>query len=389
MNPAVRVSQLSKVYKLYRGPRALFRELFLGQEAHHALWALRDVSFDVEPGEAFGVIGDNGAGKSTLLKILTGTTIPTCGTTNLEGRVSALLELGAGFHPEFTGRENIYFSGALLGLTRGEIHKLEPGIIAFSELEEFIDEPVKTYSSGMFLRLGFAVATEFESPILVIDEALAVGDQRFQKKCTDRILEFRRKGKTILFCSHNLYQVKTLCDRAIWLHRGVQRAVGPAGDVVQQYTDFLREASGTPSPESRPSEVCWIESVDITDGQGKPRSEFRSGETIVLEMSAHFTPKFKGTPAIGIGLVRNDGVIIYVVSSSMEGQHLKPVGGGRYTARLVFPEINLLSGTYGFNLGITDEENLQSYATQERGNSFRIISPGPDFGLVRIEHYWD
>ena len=181
MRPAVRVSQLSKVYKLYWGPRSLFREMLLRVPSHQPFWALREISFEVGEGEAFGIIGENGAGKTTLLQILAGATSPTSGSVNLEGKASALLELTAGFHPDFTGRQNIYFNGALAGLNRDQIRESESEIIAFSELREFIDKPVKTYSSGMYVRLGFALATGFDPSILVIDEALAVGDQRFQK----------------------------------------------------------------------------------------------------------------------------------------------------------------------------------------------------------------
>ena len=210
MRAAIRVSGLSKIYKLYWGPRSLFKEMFFRIPSHHALWALRDIDLEISEGEAFGLIGRNGAGKSTLLKILTGTAFPTSGSMEIQGRVSALLELGAGFHPDFSGRENIFFNGALLGYSHEEIRQREQEIIEFSELEEFIDRPIKTYSSGMYVRLGFAVVTGFDPSILIIDEALAVGDQSFQKKCTDRILHFKQVGKTILFCSHNLYQVKTL-----------------------------------------------------------------------------------------------------------------------------------------------------------------------------------
>ena len=283
MNPLIRVCALSKVYKFYWGPRSLFKEMFLRIPAHHALWALKDISLEIEEGEAFGLVGRNGAGKSTLLKILTGTAYPTSGSVNIRGKISALLELGAGFHPEFSGRDNIYFNGALTGHSRREIERREQEIIEFSELEEFIDKPVKTYSTGMYVRLGFAVATGFDAAILIIDEALAVGDQSFQKKCTDRILGLKQAGKTILFCSHNLYQVKTLCDRALWLNRGMSQGLGPAAEIVDRFTDYLREDQRVPpegdrsevattqanAPDRTSREVCWIERVRLLDQESR------------------------------------------------------------------------------------------------------------------------
>lgn len=404
MSEVVRASHLSKIYKVYFGPRALLREILFGKSAHHSIPALQDVSFSVSSGESFGIVGDNGAGKSTLLKILTGTAVPTSGEVNIQGKVSALLELGAGFHPEFSGLENIQFNGALMGLSRSEIEARKKEIIAFSELEEFIDNPVKTYSSGMYLRLGFAVATGFDPSVLIIDEALAVGDQRFQKKCTDRILDFKRRGKTILFCSHNLYQVRTLCDRAIWLQRGAVASSGQASRVTDQYTDYLRmdrndsasnglhvnaceegDAKGAP-PEKK---LCWIEKSVLLDESGSSRNLFQAGESFVLEVWAHFDPAFQGTPGIGVSVIRNDEVVIYTTSNTMEGIALKLLEPGRYFARIRFPHPSLLSGSYYFNLSATDQNYLQSYDAVLKAQPFTIQHPGPDFGLVRLQHEWE
>jgi len=250
MKYAVSVNNLSKAYRLYSGPRAMLKELLFNIQGHQLFTALHPLSFQIAAGEAFGVIGNNGAGKSTLLKLLAGTCVPTTGDFSIDGNVGALLELGVGFHPDHTGRDNIYFNGAILGLTRKEIDTRIDSIIAFSELEKFIDEPVKTYSSGMYLRLGFSVATGFDFPVLIIDEALAVGDQKFQKKCTDRIIDFKEKGGTILFCSHNLHQVKLLCERALWIHEGENRFLGPARETVEAYQAFLRKNNGSQHSDS-------------------------------------------------------------------------------------------------------------------------------------------
>lgn len=393
MFTSVSVSNLTKVYRHYHGPRAMLKGLVLGRPPQTLIRALEDVSFQVRQGEAFGVVGDNGAGKSTLLKILTGTAVPNQGEVLVEGNVAALLELGVGFHPDFTGRENIYFTGAVMGLAREEVRDREEEIVAFSELSEFIDEPVKTYSSGMYVRLGFAVATGFDFSVLIIDEALAVGDQRFQKKCTDRILGFKKQGKTILFCSHNLYQVRTLCGRALWLHKGRPMALGSASEVVESYNAFTREAP-TPSsvPDSSqntaPGQVCWVEQVELTGEDGKSQSRFRSGETLCLRIVGRFTDAFVGVPALGLSIVRNDEVIVYTTSTSMDGFELQQLPDGCFTATAVFEDCPLLSGRYHFHLYATDQDYLQSYDILEKAASFTISDPGPDVGLVRLPHFW-
>ncbi|HXK58719.1 MAG TPA: ABC transporter ATP-binding protein [Acidobacteriota bacterium] len=391
MSTAVVVNNVSKVYKHYWGPRSLLREILFGIESHSRLWALKDVSFELKEGEAFGVVGNNGAGKSTLLKILTGTAFPTAGEVRVNGRISALLELGAGFHPEFTGRENIYFNGALQGLGRDEVKAREEEIIAFSELSEFVDKPVKTYSSGMFLRLGFAVATGFDPAVLIIDEALAVGDQHFQKKCTDRIMSYRREGKTIVFCSHNLHQVKTLCDRALWLERGAVNAIDISARVVDLYTNELRQ-------ERKPADGHWarplqdslestIERVALLDGRGRQADKFQTGDCLRLDVWAFFSEQFKGIPGIGVSIVRNDGLHVYTTSSTQDKTELLRLGQGHYYASLVFPSIPLLSGKYYVNVVTTDQDNMQAYHIVERAASFIVHNPN-ESGSVRLEHHW-
>jgi lipopolysaccharide transport system ATP-binding protein len=390
MTPAISVSQLSKTYKLYPGPRALFTELIFGKPSHHPLRALQNVDFQVAEGEAFGVVGNNGAGKSTLLKIITGTAFPTSGRTEAKGTVSALLELGAGFHPEFTGRENIYFNGAVMGLSRAQVEDHEKKIVEFSELGSFIDEPVKTYSSGMYLRLGFSVATGFDSSILIIDEALAVGDQRFQKKCTDRIADFRNAGKTILFCSHNLHQVKALCDRAIWLQEGTVKSLGEAVYVVDEYNSWAREpVSENHEPASiGDSDICWIDSVRLLDEEGTQRHHFRSDEGFHLEVEASFSESFEGSPGIGVSLVRSDGVIVYTTSTIMEAIPLTPLEGNRYTAAIAVDSGQLLAGSYYFNVVTTDDRHLQAYSIQEKVETFTVTDQSQEIGIVRLKHRW-
>lgn len=393
MSAVIQVNALSKIYKIYFGPRALLKELILGRRSHHAVHALHQLTFSVSEGECFGVVGDNGAGKSTLLKILTGTAFPTSGSVQVNGSVSSLLELGAGFHPEFTGRENIRFNGTLMGLTPNQINAREEEIITFSGLGTAIDHPVKTYSSGMYVRLGFAVATGFDPDILIIDEALSVGDQYFQKKSTDRITDFKKRGKTILFCSHNLYQIRALCDRTMWLERGSTKLVGNSAEVVDAYTSTLREGANKPQQpaerESQEKQLCWIESARLCSSDSIRPLPVKAGDSLVLEISAHFEPEFKSVPGIAVGIVRNDGVIVYAVASTMESIPLRKLDENRYFARIVFSNLQLMAGHYYFNVGTTDEDNLQGYDIRERVEPFVVSSEGLDYGIVRLEHRWE
>ncbi len=300
MRPAVRAVSLSKFYGMHWSPRGLLRQVITGKETAHRIRALEGVSFRVEAGQALGVVGRNGSGKTTLLKMVSGAAHPSSGRVEVDGRIGALLDLGAGFHPEFSGRENIRFSGALMGLEPDRVRKAEDRIVAFSELREFIDQPMRTYSAGMYVRLGFAVSTGFHPSVLVIDEALAVGDQPFQKKCTDRILSIKKRGAAIVICSHNLYQIKTLCEEAIWLRGGRPQSQGDAVTVVEDYGRYLGQASsprdgGADDAGSDPSLNCRIESLRLQNGSGSGCQSFRTGETLRLEIAAEFASDFRGT----------------------------------------------------------------------------------------------
>src|SRR5437762_11966290 len=239
MEPAVRAVELSKHYDLYPRPIDRALEILTGRPRHTVFPALQDVTFEVERGETVGIIGQNGAGKSTLLKLLCGITRQSSGTLEARGNIASILELGTGFHPEFTGRDNAALNAAVLGLGPAEIKERLPLILDFSELGTFIDRPVKTYSSGMYMRLAFSVAVNVNPDILIIDEALAVGDGHFQKKCIDKIRQFQEQKKTILFCSHALYYISQICRRTLWLDHGSLMRCGPSVDVVHEYETFL------------------------------------------------------------------------------------------------------------------------------------------------------
>ncbi|MBU2652609.1 MAG: ABC transporter ATP-binding protein [Bacteroidetes bacterium] len=393
MKYAVAAENISKVYRLYSGPRAMLREFLFNVRGHQLFTALQLLSFQISAGEAFGIIGNNGAGKSTLLKLLAGTCIPTTGSFTIAGRVGALLELGVGFHPEHTGRDNIYFNGAILGLTRKEIDDRIESIITFSELENFIDEPVKTYSSGMYLRLGFSVATGFDFSILIIDEALAVGDQKFQKKCTDRIIDFKENGGTILFCSHNLHQVKLLCDRALWLHEGKNMFLGPARDAVESYQSFLRKNSEQTAPAAdhkagQGKQICWIEKLSVTDLKGNQVTSIRSGDNLMVEVEAFYGPEFAGEPSLGVILKRSDELVICSTASHEDNAALEKLDENHFRGRLVFENIPLMDGVYSFTAVAIDTYMLQAYDIFDAECTFTVRGASPNPGIVILPHRW-
>ncbi|HEY7862669.1 MAG TPA: ABC transporter ATP-binding protein, partial [Thermoanaerobaculia bacterium] len=293
--PAIEARGLGKVYRLGRRERyQTLRDTLVrvarapwrrrNRDAHGAaetVWALRDVSFRVAPGEVVGVIGSNGAGKSTLLKVLSRITSPSRGEADIRGRVGSLLEVGTGFHQELTGRENIFLNGAILGMRRAEIQRQFSQIVEFAEVEKFIDTPVKHYSSGMYLRLAFAVAAHMETEILLVDEVLAVGDAAFQKKCLGKMGEAAAEGRTVLFVSHNMSAVSGLCSRAIWIHEGRVAADGDVDDVTRAYLATL--ASGSFQHHSRDWDFA-VESVNLRGEDGEARSVFHAGEELCVDV---------------------------------------------------------------------------------------------------------
>jgi lipopolysaccharide transport system ATP-binding protein len=392
---AIELERVAKVYRVYQSSRGILKELFLRRQYHRPFWALRELSVDVAPGVTLGVVGDNGAGKSTLLKLITGTTEPSSGSVRVKGRIASLLELGTGFHPEFTGRENIHFSAVTSGVSRQESREKIDEIIRFAELEDFIDQPIRTYSSGMYMRLGFAVATAFDPDVLVIDEALAVGDHNFQQKCIERIHRFKQDGRNIVFCSHNLFQVRRLCDRAVWLHRGECRASGEAAEVVERYTDFLRQPRDSSSLQQSASAAVEvekdrffsrIESVTLTDLAGRPREEFQTGEGLRLTMRVRFGKGFQ--PNLAVGLVRNDGLICYCTNTGEDKHLLNRLEGETYVSSIEFERLPLLSGRYHFSVATTDERGLQAYEIADAVCPFTVRHGGSDYGLIRLEHRW-
>ncbi len=307
-------------------------------------WALRHASFEVAPGEVFGVIGQNGAGKSTLLKLLSSITAPSEGEIRIRGRIAALIEVGSGFHPELTGRENVFLSGTILGMRRREIAQRLDDIIAFSGVGGFIDEPVKRYSSGMYVRLGFAVAAHLEADVLLVDEVLAVGDAEFQARCLRRIQELRDRGTTIIFISHDLGTVERMCNRAILLQRGAIVAEGDARDVVTRYQRSIAETEiGVPDTVEARDAAVAITALRVSDEQGADRGVTRTGEPVSFELALHVRqPTSRFVCEVKL-FSYDEGRLLFECRTPEEGIDL---GAGDQIVRFDAAALNLLPGAY-------------------------------------------
>jgi lipopolysaccharide transport system ATP-binding protein len=346
-----------------------------GRNEGHTLWALRDVSFRVEPGGTLGLIGPNGAGKTTTLKLLSRITRPTTGRIAVGGRLSSLIELGAGFHPELTGRENIYLNGAILGLKRAELKRKFDEIVAFSELERFIDTPVKRYSSGMYVRLGFAVAAHVEPDVLLVDEVLAVGDSPFRQKCMTRMEALRANGTTLLFVSHNMYQVRRLCDQALLLIQGKAAFLGPTGDAILAYEELTQGSKGHGSDALIQAEDIGgivVTEVGLHNSEGKPTTTFRYDQPV--EVRARYCASDPVIdPIVKMRLVRSDGIVVAMVASRhMADFQWKLTGTGTICAR--FDPIQLATGRYAVEVRIIDSSDSAVLAS---GQSKHFLVHGP------------
>src|SRR5215470_9556574 len=393
---AVKADKVSKTYRLYDSPSDRIKELIFRRPRSRAFHALSDISFELPPGRALGLIGENGAGKSTLLKIVAGTTQPSMGKVWRDGTVASILELGMGFHPEFTGEENARMNAALLGLSGSEIRQRLPLIRDFAELGDFFRRPVRTYSSGMSLRLAFAVATHADADILIVDEALAVGDGYFQKKSIDRITDFQKRGGTLLFCSHALYYVALLCDQAIWLKQGQAAAEGGTLSVVRAYEEFLQakerrlhEAEYHPEPQPvgtngrRPARIT---EVLVHDGSGYPRTRFGARETLAVDM-AFVTEDSTLAFHARVGADREDGVQAFAVDTREEPW--APLTGRRhYRLRLVFPELPIAQGEFRLYVFLGDEKALHLHDMRILKPGFTVVPPDYAVGIVAPRHSW-
>jgi lipopolysaccharide transport system ATP-binding protein len=397
---AVAAKALSKEYRLFPSPGARLREWLTRRPRHRVHRALAGVEFEQLQGKGLAIVGENGAGKSTLLKLIAGVTRPTSGEVSVHGRLAAILELGSGFHPAFTGRQNIRLNAALLGLGEAEIEEREPEIVAWSELGESIDRPVREYSSGMAVRLGFAIATQVDPEILIVDEVLAVGDGYFQKKSIDRMLAFVEAGGTLLFCSHALYLLSEFCEHALWLRGGETAAYGPTGQVVRAYEEYLRARQRAQEATA----VAVSESVDgegSTLGAGGPvqlltvrpldrtgdRPSWKPGETVRYELV--FASDEASRPIhVGALIENDDGLVIASLASAMSGDRRPFSGRRRHHVVLEIAGPPLVKGSYSFTFLLLDDRGLHIYDRRSVRHGLIIDSDHFDSGFLYLYHRW-
>jgi ABC-type polysaccharide/polyol phosphate transport system ATPase subunit len=391
MEIAVRAAELSKHYDVYRRPADRLFEIFTRRRRHEVFPALERVSFEVEKGETIGIIGQNGAGKSTLLKLLCGVTRPTHGTLETRGTIASILELGTGFHPEFSGRDNAALNAAILGLSASEVRDRLPAILEFSELGAFLDRPVKTYSSGMYMRLAFSVAVNVNPDILVIDEALAVGDGHFQKKCVEKIREFQQEGKTILFCSHSLYYISSVCSRALWLDQGRAMRYGPSLDVVHDYETFLRERDREEAVAPDASETATpvrLREIVVCDASGLPRDRFARGEDVHLRLRIE-SDKPEQPVHVLVGIHREaDDLQCFAVGTHADG--LPPLSGrGEYEITVRLLDLPLLRGEYSIIAYVGDEHAITVFDRRDIRPAFSMTGDRFEVGMISVDHRWE
>jgi len=414
MEPVIDIQHVGKKYSLYNRPFDRVKEvLSFGKKSYHdELWALKDISLSMRPGESVGFIGSNGAGKSTLLKLISGISAPSEGVLRVRGRISALMELGAGFNSEFTGRANIYMNCSILGMPKKEIETKVDEIIEFSELGEFIDRPVKIYSSGMFMRLGFSVAINTDPDLLLVDEILAVGDEYFQSKCYEKLKFFREQGKTIIFVSHAVNTIRGLCERAIWLDEGRILADGDSIDVTDRYLNFQRARIGkqmrikqtdtemetgtenglvesseeTPVITRQGTREGEIHKVEILDSDDQPRTVFDFGETIIIRLFFRSNKRVLN-PNIGVSIWRNDNVLSYGSSSAKDGASLDVLPPEGYVDFIV-PGNALMNGEYEVSTGIFCPDDIHPYDFHNRLYRFQVRCRRRDEGVIYVKHHY-
>ena len=357
--PVIKVEGISKSYKINHQTQASYGTLkdnfarilkkpFSGKsdsEKRETFWALKDISFEVKKGEVFGIVGKNGSGKSTMLKILSRIVDPTEGKISMHGRVASMLEVGTGFHPELTGRENIYFNGSMLGMSRQEIKSKFNDIVAFSEIEKFLDTPVKFYSSGMYVRLAFAVAAHLEPDILIIDEVLAVGDAAFQKKCLARILSGAKSGQTILFVSHSMTIVKEVCNRAMYLEKGVAKYIGETEFATEKYMAKNMPAVAETHFAANPKKEAQFIDIKVTNADGGAVEALDVDESWQIHLSYKVKEECEKT-IVAVELLSNEGQPIYMTTDTDYRKKLGSLQPGAYTATINFNHFNLVPGVY-------------------------------------------
>ncbi len=430
--PVIALEGVGKTYKRFAKPSDRFWQsvwpsaLRGGDAKANEFVALAPLNLKVQRGEALGLIGRNGAGKSTLLQMVCGTLNPSSGRAVVNGKIGALLELGAGFNPEFTGRENVYLAAAVMGLSGAETDALYESIVEFSGIREFIDQPVKTYSSGMYVRLAFSIATSANPDILVIDEALSVGDGAFAKKSFERIMQLKAQGTTVLFCSHSMYQVESFCDRAVWLDHGQVQMEGPASEVVAAYTDSLRAEGGDGAVNGASKSATLVAAgLEIAPAEGEVDAlgsalnteavdpapavsgltritgievavdgvSGRELQAVSLQSDVHITVKFESDPAqpcptFATGFALPDGQIFTSAYTLFDGVAIERDAHGRGQATVVFEKLPLMKGRFSVGAYLFDERALHVYDVVLQAATVVVTQPGVHQGFVQLPHRW-
>ncbi len=392
--PAVQVREVSKTFRLHRDRNQTLKAAILHRKRadYEEFWALKDVSLDVPVGTTFGLIGENGSGKSTLLKCMAQILRPDHGSIAITGKVSALLELGAGFHPELSGRENVFLNGSILGLGRKELASRYDDIVEFAGLERFIDTPVKNYSSGMYVRLGFSVAINVEPDVLLVDEVLAVGDEQFQRRCAEKFAEMRAKGRTVVLVSHALGSVRSMCDNAAWLDGGVLRSMGSASEVIDEYLDTVHtdrvdepEGVGTRwgSGEAR------IALIEVLGDDGNPTTNVHTGDRVTFRFHYDASEPISN-PVFGLGIHNVDGVHVTAPNTREAGVLVESIKGTGIVD-LVVDRLMLLPGTYDLSAALADHAALHFYDFRHRAHRFDV-GPGTPHetygGVMSLGGHW-
>jgi len=386
------VDRVSRRFRVYPKAQRTLKDAFVsfGRSSARDVWALRDVSLEIEPGAAVGLVGRNGSGKSTLLRLISSIIKPTSGHLEVGGRVASLLELGAGFHPDFTGRENVYLNGSIHGLSRARVRELMDEIVAFAELESFIDLPVRTYSSGMYMRLGFAVAAHIQSDVLLLDEVFAVGDEQFQRKCFGKVAEFKGRGGTIVFVSHDAQAVERLCDRAVLLRQGEVAFDGETREAIAEYRRLLGADQHPDELEAGLREwgsgEARIESADLLDADGEARTQFAAGEPVTVRLIVA-SQDGVAAPHVSLEVRDEGGVVLGSASQDTADLGWEPSGGVR-ELRFELDRLPLADGRFHLRLALVDAAHGRLLHSLEDAVRFFVFPTGAETGAVLLSGRW-
>ena len=389
----IEVRDLSKVYHLYNKPSDRIRETFSIRKKKYSKehYALKNINLKINKGESIGIVGTNGSGKSTLLKLVTGVVTPTTGTIKTDGKIAALLELGAGFNPEYTGIENIYLNGTMMGYTEEEMKKRVPDIIEFADIGEFINQPVKSYSSGMFARLAFAVSINVEPDILIVDEALSVGDTRFQVKCIDKMRELQESGTTILFVTHAIEQIKRFCTRAIWIKNGELIEDGEASQVDDLYDNFMKYGEKKIEKVNNEDEFRLPENSDylaVIQKVSINKNMFKTFEKLEVEVTYDVYDNHMEDLQVGVAFYSLDRKIYVFGPNTNLDKISVPQKQGRHVVKYIVPELMLMGGDYTVDVGIFNSGGIVNLDYKNNCEGFSVANEYFSEGMFYLKHEW-